>query len=258
MVKNFKKISEKIRLDFIKLIESGLKFHIGGTASCIDILVVLFYGGFVNLQIKKKLKFILSKGHALGALYAILLDKKLLSKKTFFNLVSENKIGGQLDIFHLKKFVDWNTGSLGHSIGVITGFAIANPKQKFWTIVGDAEIEEGSIWESIFFISEKKIKNIIIIIDRNKISASKKIDYKEALDSKLLNMLDLNIVKINGHNHKQIYETFVRANKQLKTTIVIADTVKGKGYGIAENNLKFNNNSPDKHTLSQLKKNYEH
>ena len=91
-----------------------------------------------------------------------------------------------------------------------------------------------------------------------KISASKKIDYKEALDSKLLNMLDLNIVKINGHNHKQIYETFVRANKQLKTTIVIADTVKGKGYGIAENNLKFNNNSPDKHTLSQLKKNYEH
>lgn len=257
MEKNFKKISKKIRLSFINLIENGLKFHIGGTASCIDMLVVLFYGGFINLKKKNRSKFILSKGHALGALYSILLEQKLVSRKKFFDLINENKIGGQLDIFNLKKFIDWNTGSLGHSIGVTTGFALANPKKKFWTMIGDAEIEEGSVWEGIFFLSEKNINNVIIIIDYNKISASKIIDYKEVLDSKLLDNLNINIIRINGHNHSEIYKAYNIASKTSKMSIIIADTIKGKGFGIAENNLDFNNNLPDKKTLKQMKKGYE-
>ena len=77
--------------------------------------------------------------------------------------------GGQLDIFN-SKFVDWNTGSLGHALGVGIGLSIRNPKKKIWIVVGDAEFEEGSIWEALFYISEKKINNMIIIIDRNKMS----------------------------------------------------------------------------------------
>jgi transketolase len=257
MEKNFSKISNKIRLEFLKLLELGYKYHIGGTASCIDLLTVLFYGNFINLNQKNRSKFILSKGHALGGLHAIFLDKNITSKKKLEYMKKNGKIGGQLDIYIFKDYIDWNTGSLGHSIGVITGMAISNPNQKVWTIVGDAEMDEGSIWEAIFFISERKINNIIIVIDRNKISASAKIEKKEFLDKKILDKLNFNIYRINGHDHKEIYNTFKKFKNSSRSTIVIADTIKGKGFGIAENNLAYSHQSLDVKTLSNIKKKYE-
>ena len=257
MEKNFNKISNTIRLEFLKLLDSGYKYHLGGTASCIDLLTVLFYGNFINLNDRTRSKFILSKGHALGALHAILLNKKIISKKKLDHMRKNGEIGGQLDIYKLKKYVDWNTGSLGHSVGVVTGMAISRPNKKVWTIIGDAEMDEGSIWEAIYFISEKKINNIIIIIDRNKISASAKIEKKEFFDKKILDQLNFNIYRINGHNHKAINDTYKKSIYSNKSTIIIADTIKGKGFGIAENNLAYSHQSLDKKTLISIKKNYE-
>ena len=257
MEKNFNKISKTIRLNFLKLIESGYKYHLGGTTSCIDLLAVLFYGNFINLIQKNRSRFILSKGHALGALHAIFLDKKIISQKKLDLMKKNGEVGGQLDIYRFKKYVDWNTGSLGHSIGVVTGMAISNPNKKVWTIVGDAEMDEGSIWEGIFFISEKKINNIIIIIDRNKISASAKIEKKEFFDKKILDKLHFNIFRINGHDHMEINKTFKKVNMSNKSTIIIADTIKGKGFGIVENNLNYSHQSLDKHILTDIKKKYE-
>lgn len=256
MAKNFDLIAKKIRSNFLKLLQNGHKYHLGGTASCVDILVAIFYGGFINLKNLNREKFILSKGHALGALHVILIDQKILTKKNFLNLKKNNKIGGQLDIFNLNKYVDWNTGSLGHSIGVVTGFALASPKKKFWTLIGDAEVEEGSVWEGIFFLSEQKIKNVIIIIDRNKISASKKIDYKEIFDIKLLDKLNLNIYRINGHKFEEIFETLKLAKKSNKSSIIIAETIKGKGFGIAENNINYSHQIPNKTELKKMIKKY--
>lgn len=257
MEKNFKYLSDQIRLQFLKLLSKGFKFHVGGTGSCIDLLVVLFFGEFINLRKKFKPQFILSKGHALGAIYSILIKEKIISEKKINQMRLNGKIGGQLDIFNFKKYIDWNTGSLGHSIGVITGFAIANKKKKVWTIIGDAEIDEGSIWESIFFISEKKIKNIIVVIDRNKISASVKIDKKDAFDKKILNLLNFNIFKINGHNFKEIFNCFKSATSSNKSSIIIADTIKGKGFGIAENNLKYSHQPLNIQIINKLIKIYE-
>ena len=85
-----------------------------------------------------------------------------------------------MDIFNYKKnFFEWNSGSLGHSIGVGIGMAIADKKKKIVTLIGDAEIDEGSIWEGLFFISDKNIKNMIIIVDRNNVSASSIIEKKK-------------------------------------------------------------------------------
>jgi len=257
MEKNFSKISNLIRLEFLNLIESGYKYHLGGTASCIDLLTVLFYGNFIDLKKKNRVKFILSKGHALGALHAILLNKKIISKKKLDMMSLKGEIGGQLDIYNLKNYVDWNTGSLGHSVGVVTGIAIAKPNKKIWTIVGDAEMDEGSMWEGIFYISEKKINNIIIIIDRNKISASAIIEKKEFFDKKILDQLNLNIFRINGHNHKEIKNIFKKSVNSNKSTIIIAETIKGKGFGIAENNLSYSHQALDKKTILNIKKIYE-
>lgn len=257
MEKNFKNLSNKIRFQFLKLLSNGFKYHIGGTASCIDLLVVLFFGNFINLEKKSRSNFILSKGHSLGALHSILINKNLITERKLREMRLKGRIGGQLDIFNLKKYTDWNTGSLGHSIGVITGFAIANPNKKMWTIVGDGEMDEGSVWESIFFISEKKIKNVIVIIDRNKISASAKINKKVIFDKKILNLLNLNIFKINGHNFKEIYNSFKKAKKSNKSSIIIADTIKGKGFGIAENNLKFSHLPLNPKIIKKLISRYE-
>lgn len=257
MVKNFKKISNKIKWQFLDLVEKGFKYHLGGTASCLDLMTVLFYGGYINLSKNNRSVFLLSKGHALGALYSILINQKLVTKQKLINLKKRGEIGGQLDIFKLPKFIDTNTGSLGHAIGVGIGHALANIRKKVWVIIGDAEIDEGSVWEALFYISEKKINNIIIIIDRNKISASVKIDKKEIFDSKFLENLNLKIFYINGHKHKEIKNCYDRAIKLKKSSIIIADTIKGKGLGVAENNLEYSHQSLPINEIKRVKKIYE-
>ena len=242
---------KKLRKDFIKILLEGFKFHVGGTLSCLDICVVLFYGNFINLGKKNRNFFILSKGHALACLFLTLMDKKLYSLKFLKQKFKNLKFGGQLDIYN-SKYVDWNTGSLGHSIGVATGLAIKNPKKKIFVIVGDAEFEEGSIWEAIFYISEKKIKNILIVIDRNRMSASSIIENKEIFDKKIINHLDFEVVKVNGHNYEKLYKSFKKFNKNTKSTIIIANTIKGRGFKIFENNKKYSHEMPKKEILKNL------
>ena len=256
MVKNLKekelvKKSKFLRLEFIKLLYKGFKFHIGGTLSCIDILIALFYSGFINLDKKNRNLFILSKGHALAALYLILLDKKKLSFKQLKKKFKDLRFGGQLDIYN-SKFVDWNTGSLGHSVGVAIGLAKKEPKKKIYIVVGDAEFEEGSIWEAIFFISENKIGNVIIIIDRNKMSASANIKKKDIFDKNILERLNFNIYKIDGHNYKKILNSLNSTQKNDKSSIIIADTIKGKGFKIFENNKKYSHGLPAMHILERI------
>lgn len=257
MVKNFKKISNKIKWEFLDLVEKGFKYHLGGTASCLDLMTVLFYGKYINLLKKNRSVFLLSKGHALGAFYSILINQKLISKQKLINLKKRAEIGGQLDIFKLPKFIDTNTGSLGHAIGVGIGHALAKTKRKVWIMIGDAEIDEGSVWEALFYISEKKINNIIIIIDRNKVSASVKIEKKEIFDSKFLENLNLNVFYINGHNYNEIKNCYDKAIKLKKSSIIIADTIKGKGLGIAENNLEYSHQNLHKNEVKRVKQIYE-
>ena len=160
-------------------------------------------------------------------------------------------------MFKYKELIDWNTGSLGHSIGVSIGLSLAKKKSKIWNIVGDAEFDEGSIWEALNYISEKRVKNIIIIIDRNKISATTKILKKNIFDSSLLNNLNMNLFKINGHNHKAIENVFLKAYKSIRSSIIIADTIKGKGFKEFENNLNYNHLLPEKKIIGKILNNYE-
>ena len=257
MVKNFKLKSNEIKYQFLKLVNEGNKYHLGGSSSCLDLLTVLFFGKYINLKKKNRSPFILSKGHALGVLYSILLNQKIISKNKFNSLKKKGLLGGQIDIFNYPKFIDWNTGSLGHSIGVCIGFAIANPLKKVWTIIGDAEIDEGSIWEALFFISEKKINNIIIIVDRNRLSASSYIEKKEVLDKKILSELSISVMRIDGHNHKEINNCYNKAIKNKKSSLIIANTIKGKGLGVAENNIEYSHQSIKNEDLKKLIKDYE-
>tara|TARA_B100000989_G_scaffold87695_1_gene63236 strand:- start:34813 stop:35607 length:795 start_codon:yes stop_codon:yes gene_type:complete len=253
MVKKFnqinflKKKSLNLRKKFIQLLLEGYKYHIGGTLSCLDIMVVLFYNKNIN-PLEKKNFFILSKGHALASLFLILFDKKKLKQKKFNELNKLNKLGNQLDIYNLKN-IDWSTGSLGHSVGVGIGLAISNPNKKIWIILGDGEIDEGSIWEAIFYIAEKKIKNIYIIIDKNNISASKVINNPIWYKKKLLQKLDFRYFEANGHSHEELNNILQKIFKNKKSALMIANTIKGKGIKYFENKIKYNHNLPEKSLL---------
>lgn len=263
MVKNSKKILKlkkkikEIRYNFLKLISKGVKYHIGGSLSVMDIIVCLIYSNKIDLTKTSNIrnKLILSKGHALGIFYTILMDLNLLSEKKYFSQIKNNKFGGQLDTYNCK-YVDWSTGSLGHSIGVSIGMALANPKKKIITIVGDAEIDEGSVWEGLFFISEKKIKNVHIIIDRNKLSASSFIEKKEVLDKRILNQLNLNVFRGNGHNLIDIFK-YIKIIDKSKSSLAIFNTIKGNGIPEFENNLQYSHGQPDKKLITQVLKNLE-
>lgn len=252
IIKNIKKKSETIKRIFLNLIIDGSKYHLGGSLSSLDIIVTLIYGKFIKINKNHLKNFILSKGHALGILHSIMIEKKIISTKVLFNNKKKGKIGGQLDIYNFKKnFFEWNSGSLGHSIGIAIGMSIAEKNSKIITLIGDAEIDEGSIWEGLFFISDKKINNIIIVIDRNNVSASSIIERKKNLDTNLLKKLDINIIELNGHNIKEIYTTFKKIYNSKKSSIVIANTIKGKGIKEIENNLKYSHHLP---RISILKK----
>ncbi len=241
----------KVRSIFLNLILSGSKYHLGGSLSCLDILCTLVYEKFINFKQNEIKNFILSKGHALGIFHSILIEKKLITNKELIKQKKNYEIGNQLDIFYpKKKMFAWNSGSLGHSLGICIGIALV-AKKKVWTIIGDAEFDEGSIWEALFYISDKKIKNIIIIVDKNNVSASSVIEYKKILDLNFLKKLDINIEKIDGHNVNKLSSCFKKINKLNKSSLVICETIKGKGIKEIENNLKFSHHMPSNEIIKK-------
>lgn len=243
--------SKKIKKIFLNLILDGNKYHLGGSLSCLDFICTAIYGRFIKIDKDKGLKnFILSKGHALGILHSILLEKKIIKEKTFYENRKKGKIGGQLDIFNPYDFFEWNSGSLGHSVGVSIGLSLTT-KQKIWTIIGDAEIDEGSIWEALFFIKDKKIKNLVIVIDKNNVSASKKIFNKANLNPAILQNLGMNYFNINGHDIKKIFKTLQKVNSINSSSLIILNTIKGKGILEIENNIKFSHQIPSSEILKK-------
>tara|TARA_B100001989_G_scaffold237400_1_gene200023 strand:- start:196 stop:966 length:771 start_codon:yes stop_codon:yes gene_type:complete len=245
----------RVRSIFLNLILSGSKYHLGGSLSCIDILCTLVYNNFINFEQNRFKNFILSKGHALGIFHSILIEKKILTSKELIKQKKNFVIGNQLDIFYpKKKMFAWNSGSLGHSLGLCIGIALVG-KKKVWTIIGDAEFDEGSIWEALFYISDKKIKNIIIIVDNNKVSASSVIEYKKILDLNFLKKLDINIEKINGHDLNKLSYCFKKVSNLNKSSLIICETIKGKGIKEIENNLKFSHHMPSNEIIKKYVEN---
>jgi transketolase len=240
-----KKISKKLRQ---LIFDVGLKNdgHISTSLSCVEILVSLYFGGFLNTT-KKNFKnkdrdtFVLSKGHAETALYCLLFLKKFISKNTIYNSYNcgTYKLGSHSD--HHVPGVELTTGSLGHGLGFSSGMALAHKinkkKYKHYVLLGDAECSEGSVWEAALFASFHKLKNLVAIVDNNNIGS---LDYTRNFTS--LNNLKKKwqsfgwfVQEIEGHSITQIISALKKTNKSNKPNLIIANTIKGKGLSIMEN-----------------------
>jgi len=246
MAKNFSavEIAKQIRIRIIQISNRAKSSHVGSCLSIVDILVVL-YKNFIN----KKNIFVLSKGHACLAYYCVLQKFGHFSNKTL-NSYGKNNTILLSHVSHKVPGVEFSTGSLGHGLPYATGRALAEKinitNNKIFVLISDGELNEGTTWESLLFASFHKLDNLIIIIDYNKIQSldfTKNILKLEPLRKKFQSF-GCNVKNINGHNFIQIYKSFfVRKNK--KPTVIIANTIKGKGVSFMENSISWHYKYPN-------------
>ena len=237
MKNNSVTISKKIRRKILNVSNKAQSAHIGSSLSIVDIITVLYLK-----IIKRNLKniFILSKGHACLAHYCLLNQLKVISDK-MLNTYGKNNSIIMCHSSHKVKGVNLSTGSLGHGLTVATGIALSNVilkrKEKVFVLLSDGELNEGSNWESILFAAHHKLKNLVIIIDYNKVQSldSVKNTIKlEPIKQKFLSF-GCDAVLINGHDHKEIFKAIKK--KTTKPLVVIASTIKGKGVSFMENKV---------------------
>ena len=221
---NLIKKANKLRINtFNACIKKG-EAHLGGSFSCIEILIILY-----EKILKKNDKFIMSKAHSSFPLCLILRSKGYNTKLTT-HLEKDEKNG-----------IFCTTGSLGHGLPIATGMAFARKqtmrKGNIYVLISDGECQEGTTWESLLIATKHKLDNLIIIIDYNKIQALSKLKDALPLDnlSKKLKAFNCEIINIqNGHSFKNLISAF-KKTKSKKPRVVIANTIKGKGIKEFEN-----------------------
>lgn len=255
-VKHLEKKALWVRQQILKMACGAGAGHIAPSFSCTEILVVLYLGGILRVDPKnpkwpKRDRFILSKGQAALALYAVLADMGFFPVEELYTFTKDgSRLGGHAE--DIVPGVDVHTGSLGHglSIGCGLAFAAKMDTKKYLTIVllGDGECHEGSVWESAMFAGHHKLNNLIAIIDHNGLSASDHLDQYLSLRplDKKWSSFGWEVIRMNGHSIAQILKVFerVRNSNRQKPLAIIAKTVKGKGVSLIENKADWHYRVP--------------
>ncbi len=252
-----KNLAYKIKRHGLDMTMLSKGSHIGSILSVADVIAVL-YGAILNVDPKNPLKadrdrFILSKGHAGAAIYAALAETGFFPAE---ELKTHYQNGSRLSGHVSHKGVpgvEFSTGSLGHGLPVAIGMALAAQKNKAdyftYVVCGDGECDEGAMWESALIAHQYQLDGLICLIDYNKMQS---LDFCEnTLSLHPLNQkwaaFGWNVVEIDGHDHKAIYEGFIKAKAfkgSQKPTVIIAHTVKGKGISFMESNILWHYRSP--------------
>lgn len=261
-----KEVREKILLMHAKSKES----HLGSALSIVEILIVLYFK-ILNINpgdpySEKRDRFILSKGHGISALYAVLAQRGFFDQKLLNTFAEDgSKLPGHPERFSVPG-IEASTGSLGHGLSLGVGIALAAKKDglgfKTYVLMSDGECEEGSIWEAALSASRFGLDNLIGIIDKNKWQA-----YDRTNSIQNLSLLrsrwesfGWSCQEVNGHSLKGLELCFKKCPfEKGKPSLIISETVKGKGIPEIEDRLEWHYKTPDetqfKKFLESLRKN---
>lgn len=250
----------QVRMELLKMIHRAKAGHTGGSLSNTDILVALYYDVMnidpKNPKMENRDRFIASKGHAVESLWVILADLGFFPKE---ELATFSQFGTRL-IGHPNNKVpgiEMNTGSLGHGLPISVGMALAakrdNKPYRVFCLMGDGEQAEGSNWEAAMAGAHYELDNLVGIIDRNRLQITgntEDVMRLEPLDEKW-RAFGWHVVSIDGNDMEQLIRTF-RAVPEVKgkPTLVMANTVKGKGVSFAENKAKWHHHVPSDEELA--------
>jgi transketolase len=249
-----KRKAVEIRMGLYKLIYEGKAGHTGGSLSSTDILTVLYYHVMntdpKNPKWEDRDRYIQSKGHSVEVFWTILADKGFFPKeelKTFsqFNtrLIGHpnNKVPG----------VEMNTGALGHGLPVSVGMALAakmdGKSYRVFTLMGDGEQAEGSVWEGAMAASHYKLDNLVAIIDRNRLQITGNTEDVMSIEplADKWRAFGWEVVGVDGNDIEQLVDALGDTPKvKGKPTLVIANTIKSKGLSFAENVASWHHHVP--------------
>jgi len=236
--------AKNIRKKYLEYVNKIPKAHIGGGLSMCDCVVALYYHFLKITNETERDYFILSKGHCAEMLYCIFAEKGLYDYK---NIVEEyNKLDGRFGRHpnkHKIPEIDFNTGALGHGLSVATGMALVLKAQKqeykVYCLVGDGELNEGSNWEALLMANQYHLDNLCVLVDNNGYSSSDKVANVMSISplEKKMEAFGLNVISINGNSMEEVVEALDTFTNQKieKTTAIILNTIKGKGFSVFEN-----------------------
>lgn len=248
-MEDLKEKCKETRKDIIEMIYAAGSGHVGGSLSCVEILVSLYHN-IMNIDLdengKRIDKFVLSKGHAAPAYYSVLSQKGFIQRK---DLLSLRKIDGTLEGHPSIKTagVDVSSGSLGQGLSIANGMALAkkldNKEGDVYCLMGDGEIEEGQVWEASMTASQYNLDNLIAFVDYNGLQIDGKlaeVTTPEPIKEKF-EAFGFNSYEIDGHNIEKIIETVnnIKENKNGKPSVVVLKTIKGKGVSFMENDFNY-------------------
>lgn len=269
-VEKIKNVSKKLRRNILKMINNSKSGHPGGSLSCIDILNVLFTQCMKhypdcsrNPNYKNRDRFILSKGHASAALYSIMAHCGYFSED---ELMTFRIMGSRLQGHPCSRKIEGieiSTGSLGQGLSIGCGMALGlkldNIDSKVFVLMGDGELQEGSVWEAVMNASHRKLDNLIAFVDRNKLQidgSTEKVKSVGDVKAKF-EAFGWNALEIDGHDVLEIYNAIQYAKNSDKPFVIVANTVKGKGVSFMENNAGWHGKAPSDEDLQKALKELE-
>ncbi|OGE20363.1 MAG: transketolase [Candidatus Dadabacteria bacterium RBG_19FT_COMBO_40_33] len=251
-----KEIARRVRIDLLKALHRAKSGHTGGSLSSVEILVSLYFSEMrqnpKNPRWGDRDRFVLSKGHGVPALYSVLAHAGYFARE---ELMSLRKLGSRLQghpEYDLEIGIEATTGSLGHGLSAANGMALAARMDgkdiRIYALLSDGELQEGASWEAITTSSYRKLDNLCAIVDRNRFQndgAMKDIKDIEPVPDKWRAFGWEVEVLADGHDFPSILSAFEKARQTKgKPFVIIANTIKGKGVSIFENQGKYHGVAP--------------
>lgn len=248
-------IARTCRIDIIEMLSLAGSGHPGGSLSAIDIITTLFFSEMrwnpKNAAWEDRDRFVLSKGHGVPALYSVLAEAGAIPKAELKTLRHVNsRLQGHPDRVALP-FVEASTGSLGQGLSIAQGIALGlrlkNSDARVFCLLGDGEIQEGQVWETVLSAPKFALSNLIAFVDNN----------NGQIDGHVTEVMDLrpiaekwrafrwSVQEIDGHSIPEILAALRKTDSGPGPHAIIARTVKGKGVSFMENNIGWHGVTPN-------------
>lgn len=264
------RLSNELRIWIIDMLTEAKSGHPGGSLSAIDLLTALWFSEMRGIANPKALatdrdRFVLSKGHAVPALYAILAKKGFIEEKELMTLrKTGSRLQGHPDRVRLP-IVEASTGSLGQGLSVAQGIALGvkmdKMKSRVYCMVGDGEVQEGQIWEVAMSAPKFKLGNLCAILDANGGQIDGPVSQVMPIEpiAEKWKSFGWNVLEINGHSMPEILGAYEKHRKYhegggTQPTFIVARTIKGKGVSFMENNIGWHGVVPNVEQRDQARK----
>lgn len=262
-MENLEVMAWRLRQDVVRMIMAGNGGHIGGDMSVMEILVSLYFHTMnispENQNDPDRDMFVMSKGHCVEALYAV------LAAKGFFpieQVIHEYSRFGSPFIGHPNNKlpgIEMNSGSLGHGLPVAIGMALAQRMNaspaRTYVVMGDGELGEGSVWEGAMSATQYRLDNLVAVVDRNRLQISgttEEVMHQESVQARFT-AFGWNVLSVPGNDVEALNDAFDAAKRcKGKPTLVVANTTKGLGSPVMENKASWHHHVPSQQEFDRI------